>query len=274
MQKFISVIIVALTSIGIIAQDDCTGLITEALTVTTDSCTDIGRNQACYGHTMIDATVRDDVTFTSEGDIINLANLESLRLSSYDASADTWGVSLMQVQANIPDSVSGQGVRLLIFGDTQIENAVPFYTPLTVTANSNTRLRSSPSSANDFNIVTGVPSGSQLNAVGRDESGEWLRVNSELGEGWIGAIVVDGDVERMTLPVIEIGEPAYGPLQAFYLTTGINNSDCAELSDNGLLVQTPKGAGNIEFLVNEVSIRMGGNRFPASVGEQSAGESG
>jgi len=259
-------IVGCLTTISVLAQNACETVINDALNTTEEQCSDIGRNQTCYGHTMIDATLRGDATFDDIGDITDLANLESIRLSTYDDSAGTWGVGLMQVQANVPNSVPGQGVRILLFGDTEVENKVPYVAPLTIVANANTRLRSSPSSANDFNILTAVNAGQELIANARTEDGEWLRASVSFANGWgtsgwIAAIVVDGDADRMSLPVAEASEPNYGPLQAFYLSTGINGGTCETLPDNGLIVQTPQGAGSIEFLINEVNIRMGSTAF-------------
>ncbi|PJF33733.1 MAG: hypothetical protein CUN57_01370, partial [Phototrophicales bacterium] len=50
-------------------------------------------------------------------------------------------------------------------------------------------------------------------------------------------------------------------MQAFYLSTGIGAPLCNEMPDNGLLVQTPKGVGEINLLVNEVEISMGSTVF-------------
>ena len=40
-----------------------------------------------------------------------------------NASTGAWGVALMRIQANLPDTLPGQNVTMLIFGDVQIQNA-------------------------------------------------------------------------------------------------------------------------------------------------------
>jgi hypothetical protein len=46
-------------------------------------------------------------------------------------------------------------------------------------------------------------------------------------------------------------------MQAFYFQSGIADAPCAGAPDSGLLVQTPDGAAQVEFTVNEVNIRLG-----------------
>src|SRR5205823_6231693 len=39
-----------------------------------------------------------------------------------DVQAGTWGLSLLKLQANLPDSLPGQNITFLVYGDTSIEN--------------------------------------------------------------------------------------------------------------------------------------------------------
>ena len=50
------VCILLLFSIAIVAQEDntCPALVTEALATVDESCAEVGRNQACYGHTQVE----------------------------------------------------------------------------------------------------------------------------------------------------------------------------------------------------------------------------
>lgn len=251
---------------GAASAQDCPVIVQTALETAGNACADMGRNQACYGNVQLTATGRGDTfTFSQVGDMENVANIQSLALSALNEDGGTWGVAMMNVQARLPDTLPGQGVRVLLFGDVTLENAVTQAAELPVYANANTRLRSSPSSANDFNILAGVPAGTEMIANGRIESGEWLRVTlpAQSGTilGWIAALVVDGDAERMTLPVVAIDEPLYDPMQAFYLSTGIGAVNCAQLPPDGIVIQTPEGAGNVEFLVNGVKINLGSTAF-------------
>lgn len=48
---------------------------------------------------------------------------------------------------------------------------------------------------------------------------------------------------------------------AFYIETGIDDAPCATVPQSGILIQTPSGAGKIDFLINEVAIRVGSTIF-------------
>lgn len=60
---------------------------------------------------------------------------------------------------------------------------------------------------------------------------------------------------------VEDDEPRYGPMQAFYFTSGVDDRPCAEAPDSGLMIQTPEGAGEITFLINEVNIDLGSTAY-------------
>ncbi len=166
-------------SVAILAQDEaCPALVQAALAYTDEVCSGIERNQACYGNIQIAAVPQADAVdfaFDSVGDIVDIAAIESLILSEM-VTPDEWGVTLMQVQANLPDTLPGQNVTMLIFGDVTLENR----------------------STDDQN-----------------------------------------------------------PFQAFYFEAGIGDSACTEAPRDGLLLQTPSGAGEIEFVMNEVRISIG-----------------
>jgi len=165
--------------------DVCPAIVAAALAAVDSFCTETGRNQICYGNFQIEFTPQaevGEVTFNQIGDIVDVGDIASLQLSPMDTENGYWGVVLMQLQANLPDTLPGQNVTFLLFGDVSVTSAV---------------------------------------------SPEQL---------------ADGE---------------FNPLQAFYLTTGIGDSQCAEAPDSGLLVQTPEGVGQISFIVNEVEVQMG-----------------
>jgi hypothetical protein len=89
-------------------------------------CRDTGRNEVCYGNLEIDVDTRNNtpVDFDAQGDIVPLALVDSLTLSPLNEATGEWGVALMQVQADLPDTVPGQNVAVLIFGDVQVRDAV------------------------------------------------------------------------------------------------------------------------------------------------------
>jgi len=117
----------SLLTIVVVAQiDDCPAIVDSALSALDTVCTETGRNQACYGNVSIETQFQSDVTniqFADVGDIIDVSSIQSIQLSPMDESEDKWGVVLLQLQANIPDTLPGQNVTFLLFGDVEITDA-------------------------------------------------------------------------------------------------------------------------------------------------------
>lgn len=108
------------------SDDTCPALVQQALDAADQLCTGTNRNEACYGNVLADAEARENVTnfnFDSAGDIVNVSDIASLTLSGMNLETGDWGVALMRLQANIPDTLPGQNVTFLLFGDVQITNA-------------------------------------------------------------------------------------------------------------------------------------------------------
>jgi hypothetical protein len=61
-----------------------------------------------------------------------------------------------------------------------------------------------------------------------------------------------GDVE-----ITDASDDEATPLEAFYFRSGLNDALCVEAPDSGLLIQTPQGAAEVAFSVNEVTITLG-----------------
>jgi hypothetical protein len=55
--------------------------------------------------------------------------------------------------------------------------------------------------------------------------------------------------------------PPLNPMQAFYFKSGAGDAPCAEAPDSGILVQTPEGDAEIEFIVNNVTITLGSTAY-------------
>jgi hypothetical protein len=170
------------------AQDTTCGVfVQQAMTQVESGCSGTGRNQACYGYVSLQATPREGVTnfqFTRQGDLANVADLSSVQLDPLNTEADTWGIVLMKLQASLPETLPGQNVTFLLFGDVEIRNAV--------------------------------------------------------------------DPEA---------DPTLQPMQAFYLNTGITQTDCAAAPADGILIQTPEGVGKVHMRANGVDIQLGSTAF-------------
>jgi hypothetical protein len=183
---------------------------------------------------------------------------------------DEWGIALMKIQANLPDTIPGQNVSMLIFGDVLIENqadALPDPLPGTITASAN--LRTGPST--DYRIAGAGNNGQVVAVDARNDAGNWFRiVRPDTGDlAWIfeSLITIEGD--PMSLAVVEVDAPAatgqFGAMQAFFFLSGVGESSCQEAPRDGILVQTPSGAGTVTLNANDVRIQLGSTAFLTAV---------
>jgi len=180
-------LLLCLAPMLVLAQSDCPAIVQTALNSADEFCKDLGRNQACYGNVDLSAQPQPDVTdfrFEQTGDIVDVSTIQTMRLSPMDEAAGKWGVAVMKLQANLPDTLPGQNVTFLLFGDVELANAVP----------------------------------------------------------------TDGSSDLK-------------PMQAFYLKTGVGDSNCEEAPESGMLVQTPEGVGQVSFNINGVDVSMGSTVF-------------
>ena len=148
------------------AQSSCPILVEEALHTAANECNLLGRNQVCYGNLSIDVTARTeapDFTFEQAGDIIEVSYLHALKIDPFDQLNGIWGLAVMQLQANIPDTLPGQNVTFLLFGNTEIEDLTtaqqaPMQVFMLRTGLGNAGCSEAPESALMIQTPTGVES--------------------------------------------------------------------------------------------------------------------
>ena len=167
----LSVLIVAFVALLLLswttlAQDDsvdsaCPALVSRALAEVGTNCDSLDRNSACYGFDQVDTAFAEAVAedyFTVPADVSELATIQSIQTAPLNLENETWGVAVMNVQANVPNTLPGQAVTFILLGDAQVENAVApedivEYEAFTVVPNSRANVRSG---AGTNNNVLGV----------------------------------------------------------------------------------------------------------------------
>jgi hypothetical protein len=126
MRMWIVTLVLCCAPVVVLAQVDCVGLVEQALAAVDQLCQDTGRNQACYGNIAIDAQSQPDAPadfrFQTVGDLASINDIQSLRLSAMQETESIWGVALLRLQANIPNTLPGQNVTFLLFGDVEIQD--------------------------------------------------------------------------------------------------------------------------------------------------------
>jgi hypothetical protein len=243
------------------AVTDCPAFVEEAVSAAGAICTELGRNQACYGNLMIDATPRTeaaDFAFSTPGDFAELNTLDSLQPQALSLTDETWGIALLQLQANLPDTLPGQNVTMVVFGDVSVLNAVETLVEIPMNALGSVNVRSRPST--DASVITSLTSGQDVIANARLDDGSWARIELALegdsrNYGWVSAQFLDGDIN--SLPSVQSTAPLLTPMQAFYFISSVGEQSCAQAPSDGILVQSPQGAGRVQFTANGVEFEIG-----------------
>ena len=123
-------LILAFSTVTVAAQqidNSCPGVVYSALDQLGTNCANMGRNSACYGFNNVDAVFSEPVApnfFTLPDERADLNIVETIRTVALDLSQHLWGVSLLNVQANLPSALPGQGVVFVLLGGVEVENDV------------------------------------------------------------------------------------------------------------------------------------------------------
>ena len=241
-------------------------IVQTALELASQNCDDLSRNQTCYGHVLLSATPRSDtipLTFNNQGDIEDLAKIQSLRLNGMDLEAGTWGVALMQLRASLPAS-QAENVTVIAFGDVELENAVQPPTEANIQVNTNQALNIRQFPSTQAGVIGTLTPDQVATAVEQSSDSAWLRVLLPDSEetGWVSADLVTSSDNLNDLNITLQNTTYYRePMQAFYFSSGADDSDFSELPRNGLLIQTPEGVGEVQLLINEINIQLGSTVF-------------
>lgn len=246
------------------AQDStsqCPVLVEKALSELGQNCDTLDRNSACYGFNRVEATFGQEVdanTFSQPSDRAGLKELATIETAPLDVDQNYWGIAVLNVQANVPNTLPGQAVTFLLVGDVQMENAVApedaFQPgePITVRAVVGVNIRSAPSA--NANVVGSAPQGTELPADALSSDGRWLRAIFEGGVGWVSREVVDWEGDIGTLPTLS--EETRSPMQAFTFRTTAGQLACNEAPPSLLVVQGPENI-KVDITANGADIRLG-----------------
>ncbi len=97
---------------NISAQGSCPDFVKQVMNTTSNLCANTGSNQVCYGNQ--DVSVQPaNASFSSPGALMDVAAIQSLQVSGA-------GAAYMHVKADLPGTVVGQYVSVVVFGNVQI----------------------------------------------------------------------------------------------------------------------------------------------------------
>ncbi|MFQ3645838.1 MAG: SH3 domain-containing protein [Anaerolinea sp.] len=255
-----------------IAQQSCPVLVRQALQSLGTNCAQLGRNVVCYGNDQVRARFTEEVAedfFTKPADIASLSSIASVTATSLSLDENIWGVAVMNVQANVPETLPGQAVTFILLGDVEVENAVdPAEAAeprpsIPVTTRVNGNIRSGPGT--NFNRLGVAPAGSVLNADALSADRQWVRIVYRDTVGWMFRDNLGLDPAIDSLRPADLRER--GLMQAFFLRSGIGEPACTEAPSQALLVQGPKNY-TVNLTVNGAQVNISSSVMFRTLGEE------
>jgi hypothetical protein len=103
----------------------CQELIDRAMQASGDSCDQMGTNQVCYGNNTLlaDLIAGTASRFSQRGDMVSVTDLRKLAASPLSLTSEEWGIAVFKVMANLPRSLPGETISMIVFGNTTLDNA-------------------------------------------------------------------------------------------------------------------------------------------------------
>jgi hypothetical protein len=257
----IPLLMLALFNVAAVAAQErsCGQTVENALWSIRQHCADLARNSLCYSHPQVDLTFADDATmddFSLPPQRASLVSLSSIRSSALDLERAHWGLAVLNLGANIPQTYLGPGIIVMLAGDAIAINEIDpadvmnIDEPLSTAALAKTTRYKKPGIIPE---PVGTVAAEEILLVDAfDDMGDWLRVVTDGSVSW-----VEGeDVARLnameTLPMIGIG--ATFPFQALSISTGIEYPKCDQ-AEPMVAIQTPEDMP-VNLTVNGVDIHI------------------
>jgi hypothetical protein len=264
----VGLFITLIPSLALAQDNQCLAVLQAAFQATEQVCPETGRNQVCAGSSELQAEPQagfGPFAFSQPGARLNAREIQTLR--SLPLSAESYGVSLLRLQADLPDTDSSLNASLLVFGDVELQNQVDAANApptLDVSPTGSMNIRSGPST--DDPIVGTLNARQTVTANGRLGDNTWLRITLADGSfGWLFASLVTTTGDINSLDVVDTsGIPVavrYSPMQAFAFRSGVADAPCAGAPESGILVQSPAGAERITLFVNGAELALTGTAF-------------
>ncbi len=297
MSKFGSlflILICVVAGFGIVkaqSSDSCNLLVDTVLESVQSACGELNENEVCHASSPVRMTLPDGMeSVFDSGDVLTLDSVGSL--STIDTEADSnLGIAIANARMNLSEGT----VQMVLFGEATITNLVeamdgPLPTLIaTNIAGYPVNLRDG--AGTNFDVAGTMDEDGTLTVDGRNEAGDWFRVQTATGIAWVytSLITLDGDGNDLAV----LDSPYTAPMQNFTLSALIDETSCnvatsglllqytgeaiAQIGVNGsdlkfsdatlLLQATPSETLNVQIISGEANITSQGTERIASMGE-------
>ena len=227
----------------------------QALRAPGEHCAGLERNSLCYAHPNVAASfadAADAARFYSPGKRAPLAQLKRIQTAAMDAQKGHWGIAILHLQANLPQTRSGAGALVLLAGGAWLEQEVELWQIDEIRAPISTAARQPTprfSQASRAARKLGQLRKNEIALVdAKTRAGDWLRVVDSGLVSWV-------ERERMaalqvmdSLPVVDVAD-AFA-MQSFTFAAAGPSPACAAAAPI-LAIQTP-AESSLNLTVNGV----------------------
>jgi len=114
-----------LTATALAARNaSCQALIDRTIQASDSYCGETASNTACYGNNTLRADLAPNASqrFSERGDMISVNELRRLSASPLNIDRNEWGIAVFNVIANLPRSLPGETVTMVVFGNATLDN--------------------------------------------------------------------------------------------------------------------------------------------------------
>jgi len=239
-----------------LAQDTCTTSVQLAFSRAYGACSDLERDQACYGS----GIVSSDADITQDGDVVRVENMTELAVNS--THPDNWSTAFLHLQANLSNT-SQRDVEMILFGEAEITNLIDPTPTLRATPLGTVNIRRTP--AQNAEIIARVNVNGTVTVNGRNDDDTWLRASVPNSDdlGWVGAeiITLEGDIS--TLETVTADDVIEQPFERMTLTSSADPV-CDGAPASGLLIQAPGEDETVSLTINGIQLNLTGTVFLGS----------
>lgn len=244
-------------SAGQVMGQDCRTGILLSLARAGSVCVGLERGQICYGNGSAEATLYNEGTFAAPGDIVSANDVQELRVSQL---ADDISIVALSIQGSLPVTEQ-RSITLLALGDVTLTDEVERTPAFPVNATGTLNIRATPEINGDIVQELGV--GAAVIANGRNEDGDWLRVEIPNTDdlGWVSASVVEAETDFSTLLTVGLDAPYFKPFEVMSLATGAADAFCEGAPESGVLLQSGSTTDFAVFEINGHEVQIAGTVF-------------
>ena len=236
----------------------CSETVQAAIEAVARNCADLARDSVCNAYPPASASAFDDaaVTFDQAGQRASALDLHSVSTGALDADANHWGIAVLHLSANLPQTYAGPGLLIMLAGEAAVVNqvapdaAMAIHAPVGTAALEDATLYRRPGVIPE--AVGEVAADDLLLVDAYEDTGQWLRVVNEGAIRWIEADKVARLQALEGLPKLGLG--ATFAWQALSIATGADYPECAE-AEPWIAIQTPPDMG-VSLTLNGVDIRL------------------